>query len=531
LPPALLSLLDRIGGPRRAGILGVGLLAAALIFGVTRWATAPTWVPAFTGLPLESVGKMTEQLEGAGVQFRMEQGGSTILVPAADLARARVAMASQGMPAQGRPGLELFDQPSWGMTDFTQRINYRRALEGELERTIGKMRGIESAQVHLALHEQASFRRGQEQPSQASVVLKLKSGQEPAQDVVQGITHLIASSVASLDARRVTVLDDAGRLLTESEADASLAGLTSHQLKVQREVESYLERRAEQLVSQIVGPGNARVQVAAAINFDKVDRTTESVDPERQALSTEQRSEITPGAQGGAASSNTATSYENTRSTETFSGAIGNVRRISVAVLVNNRAAAAAPAPDAAGGDEAAAPAIPAPGAPRTAEELQRIETLVRSAVGADSVRGDAVSVVNVPFDAPAALPAPEAEKPTLVETVQSVQAPVLNAVGLLLVFGVALMVIRSLRADAPRAAAAPPSLAAGDTYAALAAAADPALAASAAAPSAARVAAARPHPKLLMASVSPVREQAVATVEERPELAVRLVRTWLKEG
>jgi flagellar M-ring protein FliF len=530
LPPARRALLDRIGGPRRAGILAVGVLAAALIFGVTRWATAPTWVPAFSGLPLESVGKMTEQLEQAGVEYRMEQGGTTIVVPAADLARARVALAQQGMPAQGRPGLELFDQPSWGMTDFTQRSNYRRALEGELERTIGKMRGVETAQVHLALQDQASFRRA-ERPSQASVVLKLQSGQAPPQDVVQGIAHLVASSVAGLDAGKVTVLDDAGRLLTESDEGGSLTGLTSHQLKVQREVEGYLERRAEELVSQIVGAGNARVQVAAAINFDKVDRTTESVDPEKQALATEQRSEITPGAQGGAASSNTATSYENTRSTETFSGAIGNVRRITVAVLVNNRALAA-PAP-ADSAKAAAAAALPARTEPRTAEELQRIETLVRSAVGVDSTRGDAVSVVNVPFDGPATAAEVEAEKPTLLETVQTVQKPAITVVGLLLTFAVALLAIRALRPAPATAVAA--ALPAGGALPAPGAPAERAheapgvsfaLGAGEPAPVMERA-----HPKLALAAHNPVRDQAVATVEERPDAALRLMRTWLKEG
>src|SRR5437773_5879137 len=149
----LAPLFDRIGGPRRALVLLVGLGAAALIFGVSRWASEPTWVPAFTGVPLESVGQMTDKLDQAGVKYKLERGGADIMVAATDVAKARVALARGGMPNAGRPGLELFDQPSWGMTDFTQRINYRRALEGELERTIGKMSGIESAQVHLVLHE------------------------------------------------------------------------------------------------------------------------------------------------------------------------------------------------------------------------------------------------------------------------------------------------------------------------------------------------------------------------------------------
>src|ERR671926_55010 len=160
---SLQPLLDKIGGARRAMIVAVGVGSIALIFGLSRWATAPEWVPAYSGVPLE-----------------------------------------------------LFDQPSWGMTDFTQRVNYRRALEGELERTITKMRGIESAQVHLALHESSSFRSA-DRPSEASVVLKPRDGEEPSRDIVQGIAHLVASSVDGLESEHVTVVDDGGRLLPEAD--------------------------------------------------------------------------------------------------------------------------------------------------------------------------------------------------------------------------------------------------------------------------------------------------------------------------
>src|SRR6185503_7216052 len=142
---AFSSLFDKLGGPKRAMILVVGLAAAGLIFAVAQWAGAPTWVPAFTGVPLESVSSMTDKLDQSGVKYRLERGGADIMVAAPDLAKARVALAKGGLPNTGRPGLELFDQPSWGMTDFTQRINYRRALEGELERVVGKMEGIDGA--------------------------------------------------------------------------------------------------------------------------------------------------------------------------------------------------------------------------------------------------------------------------------------------------------------------------------------------------------------------------------------------------
>src|SRR3954469_21541293 len=190
--PDFSFLFDKLGGPRRAMILVVGAIAAGLIFAIAQWAGAPTWVPAFTGIPLESVSAMTDKLDQAAVKYRLERGGADIMVAATDLAKARVALAKGGMPNSGRPGLELFDQPSWGMTDFTQRINYRRALEGELERTVSKMRGIDQAQVHLVLHETDGFGAA-DRPTEASVVLKLKG--EPDAEVVKGIAHLVASSV------------------------------------------------------------------------------------------------------------------------------------------------------------------------------------------------------------------------------------------------------------------------------------------------------------------------------------------------
>ena len=141
------NLFGRVGGTRQAAIIAVGVLVTALVFGVSRWATAPTMVPLYADIPIESVGKMTDKLAESAIAFELDRAGNTILVASGDLARARVALAREAMPEAGRPGLELFDKPSWGMTDFTQKVNYRRALEGELERTIGRMRDVKAVQV------------------------------------------------------------------------------------------------------------------------------------------------------------------------------------------------------------------------------------------------------------------------------------------------------------------------------------------------------------------------------------------------
>jgi flagellar M-ring protein FliF len=493
--PDLSSLFDRIGGPRRALVIAVGIAAAGLIFFIAQWAGAPTWVPAFSGIPLESVGTMTDKLDQAGVKYRLERGGADIMVAASDLAKARVALAKGGIPNSGRPGLELFDQPSWGMTDFTQRINYRRALEGELERTIGKMSGIDQAQVHLVLHETDGF-AAQERPTEASVVLKLKNEADP--EVVKGIAHLVASSVEGLTSERVTIVNDAGRLLSEGIELNSVTGLTSHQLTMQREVEDYMRTKAEKIVAQMVGSSNLRVQVSAAMSFDHVERTTAAVDPDKQVVAAEQKAEIVPGAQGGAGQNNTSTTYENTRSTENFVSAPGAIKRLTVAVLVADR-----PAP-------VGSKAQPTP---RTAAELQQIETLVRSAVGADSARGDLVSVVSVPF-APVAVVTPEVHKTDITQIIQTTQRPLLGILGLVLIIVIAMISLKSLKGGPATAPGNSPALALprhdGGSHASV-------------------IGAGPLVPVVLPTNT--MRDKVNSTIEQQPDVAARVVRAWLKEA
>jgi flagellar M-ring protein FliF len=472
-------------------ILLVGIATAGFIFVIAQWAGAPAWVPAFSGIPLESVGQLTDKLDQAGVKYKLERGGSDIMVAAGDLAKARVALAKGGIPNAGRPGLELFDQPSWGMTDFTQRINYRRALEGELERTVSKMRGIESAQVHLVMHETEGF-AAQDRPTEASVVLKLKGEADP--EVVKGIAHLVASSVEGLTSERVTIVNDSGRLLSEGEEATSATGLTSRQLSMQREVEDYIRTKAEKIVAQMVGSSNLRVQVSAAMSFDRVERTTAAVDPDKQAVAAEQKAEIVPGAQGGAGQNNSSTTYENTRSTENFVSAPGAIKRLMVAVLIADHTAPA--------GSKAAP-------TPRTPAELHQIETLVRSAVGADSIRGDVVSVVSVPFAAAVVAPAEPPKAMDIISVVQTAQRPLLGIVGLVLIIVVALFSLKSLKHVG---GSAPPFLqfARGELT-------HPA-----------------PLPGAPMPVVMPtntIRDRVNSTIEQQPDAAARVVRAWLKEA
>jgi flagellar M-ring protein FliF len=419
---------------------------------------------------------------------------------------------------------------------------------------------------------------------------------------VRGIASLVAGSVGGLQPEHVTVVDARGQALTSAD-DGSPSGLTSRQLSVQREVEGYLEAKADKLISSLVGAGNARVQVAASVNFNKVERTTQAVDPERQAMASEQKAEVTPSTpQQGAGYATSTTAYENTRSVENFTGAIGNVTRLTVAVLVADKvtwvpdtaAAGDSTAAGAAGaaGDSTAdssAARAPAPLVPlvtaRTPEELARIETLVRTALGVDSTRGDVVSVVSAPFDMPApivrdSVPAPQ----DFVSQLQANPKPVVAVAALvvLLVFG--LVVMRMLRGrpavstaaaaitEGSAALALPPA----PTFDAFQVPADPAALPAVAGqmpafpqPSAmappqlgagtggfpgfpgmegapapewmdaaqqgagGAMSAPPPMPRqplvLPPQASTPERDQAIATIEQRPDAAIRVIRSWLR--
>lgn len=487
-------LVERIGGRQRAVALAGGIGAVLLILGISWWATTPGWTPVLSGIPLENVGRVTDRLDEAGIRYRLAGGGAELRVRTTDLARTRVLLAGEGLPSPGRPGLELFDQPSWGMTDFTQRVNYRRALEGELERTIGQMHGVESAKVHLSMHERASFRRADTE-HKASVVLNLAGGGKPTTETVQGIAQLTASSVDGLKSDDVSVLDGSGRLLSAAVENGALDGATQRQLALQREVERYLEDKVEELLLPVLGGGNSRARISALVNFDKVDRTIQTYDPERQVASSERRAEIIPGDEGGAASVEATTNYENSRTYETVSGAIGGIERLTVAVLVND---------------------VEEGGMPQ--EQLGRIETLVRSAVGLNDERGDLVSVVAAPFAERPESP-PGGETPTDIWTIiQQLQQPVTVLIALVFAFILGLRLVRSLRTVSGSESA----LKSRDERDALPSGED-AVRDEAEAQPPEPLAAQWPEPV-----DNPIRRQAAASVERQPEVAARIARSWM---
>ncbi|MEQ8329953.1 MAG: flagellar basal-body MS-ring/collar protein FliF [Longimicrobiales bacterium] len=496
---ALAQFLDPAGGNgRRILLVLVGLGAMAAVWGFSRWGMAPTWVPVVSGLPLNQVGEATGRLDESGIAYRLERSGSLITVPDADVARARVVLASEGLTGDASsPGFELFDQPSWGMTDFTQRVNYRRALEGELERTISAMRDVEEAQVHLALRE-SSFLRSEGGTGAASVVLRLRSGGRADGDVVEGVQSLVSSSVEGIAREDVTVLDDRGRLLSDADDDSGL-GMTTAQLRVQRQIEEYLERKAESVVQQMVGADQATVRVAAELNFDRLDRTIQAVDPDQQFLVSEDRAEITPGTEDqGAGSVTTNTVFESTRSVETLSRGGARVERLTVAVVLPDRRIEA--------GDGTVTYEA------RTPAELQRVESLVRNAVGVSPERGDAVSVVSAPVEA-LAMPEMAEEGTDVVALAMAAQRPVVALAGLGMALFLTLRIVGALKAPVPT----------GGRRLAAAGAAD---------------ALPRETPRAELGAGQPAAESAAPPAAESnrpaladPEMTARVLRSWMKEA
>lgn len=491
---ALTRLTDSFGDGRRLLSVLVVVGAIAVVWSLGSWATRSDRVSVSDGVPMESIGTIVDRLVENGISYELERGGSQVTVAEEDLPRARVLLAREGLPMAGSPGFELFDQPSWGMTDFSQRVNYRRALEGELERTLKEMDGIDDARVHLALAE-SSVLRPAEGSSRASAVLTLRGGYRPEDETIDGIAYLISSSVQGLSETDVTVLDQRGSRLSSS-PDPLMAG-TDRQLGVRREIENYLESKAEDLVSQVFGPGNASVEVAADLNFDRFDRTTQAVDPDQLIKSREDRAEITPQDESQGASSVTVNAmYETTRSVETLTRSGARIERLSVAVVVDQRRIV----------DEGGETRL----VRRSPEEMQQVESLVRRAVGLSEARGDSISVVATAFDRPVLDDVADDRAATdLVAIAGAAQKPAIALAGMIVVLVLGTKLLGQLKLPAPSGGRGPAELPAG------APATGPIPDAGAMAQNQA------------MAAAPPAQPLEVGD----PEIAAKLLRSWMKES
>lgn len=389
------ALWRRLSPSQRLGFgMGIAVIAIAAA-ALTGWARRPDMTLLFGGLAPEDASSIVEELTTRKVPYEVGAGGAAIYVPAKVVYELRLSMAGKGLPTSASKGFEIFDQKNLGLTEFTQKVNYQRALEGELGRTILQLEMVDAARVHLVLPERHLFQEDQTSPS-ASVVVDLRASGELSQRQVQGILHLVAASVEGLSPENITVVDFRGNLLSAGTGSGSALDLTSSQLDQQRAIEDRLRQKAQSLVDQAVGAGNGVVRVTAQLDLDVLSRTEERYDPENTAVRSEQRVE----------SANTAgdtlrgreegreetvvTNYEINRTLEQYTKPVGEVEKLWVAVLLNNRFVRAE---DGTGSFE-----------PRTQQELSKIQDLVSMAVGIDPSRGDVIQVTNVDFDMSASL-------------------------------------------------------------------------------------------------------------------------------
>ncbi|MEP2705195.1 MAG: flagellar basal-body MS-ring/collar protein FliF [Roseibium sp.] len=398
-------------GPARIAAMGA---VAAILVGVFAFiifrVTAPQMTTLYSELTLQDSASIVTQLESQAVQFELAREGSTILVPRDQVARLRMQLATEGLPTGGSIGYEIFDRTdTLGATSFVQNINHLRAMEGELSRTIGSLDRIKSARVHLVIPERQLFQRDRRPPS-ASIVLNVRGGLGPGE--IRAVQHLVATAVDGLDPDKVSIVDEAGRLLA-SGAGSDEEGMVSATLQERTvAIEGRLRNQIEEILNSVVGPGRARVRVNADVDYNRMTETTETFDPEGQVVrSTQSKEEATengrevgqvtvgnqlPNAPAGA-NEDTAkdksslteeiVNYEISKSTRTEVVEAGRVSRLSVAVLV-----------DGTYGPNDSGDYIYTP---RAQETLDRIAVLVRSAVGFDVERGDVVEVVNLQFAQP----------------------------------------------------------------------------------------------------------------------------------
>ncbi len=358
----------------------------AVLGGVAYWASQPDYALLFGRLEATDASRVVESLRADDIPYQLEEGGTAVYVPRDQVYDLRLRFAGEGVVAEGPVGYELFDGGTLGMTDFMQRLNYKRALEGELARTVSNVRQVAQARVHLVLPERSPFREQQTKPS-ASVVLQLAGSGSLDRGQVEGIASLVAGAVEGMAVADVTVLDARGTLLSNPDAGNADLTLTSNQLRTQRAVESHLTESGQSMLDRVLGPGRAVVRIAAALDFSRSVQESEDIDPESATVISEERLEENAEFD---ASNSTVRNYELSRTRRRSEKSIGDVDYLTVSVILDHRPAPAAPE-----GDEDAAPEP----VPYTDREISEVEALVKNAVGFNPERGDRFAIHQAKFD------------------------------------------------------------------------------------------------------------------------------------
>ncbi|MCP3983621.1 MAG: flagellar M-ring protein FliF [bacterium] len=400
----------------RQAVLGATAFGSlGFLLWIAYGAATPDYRAAYRGLPEEEIARVAQLLREERIEYKLDEGGTTILVPAPMVYEARIRAAGRGLPNGGSAGFELFDQPAFGVTDFVHRVNYTRAMQGELARSVEQLEPVERARVQVVIPERKSVLASAERKPRAAVIARLRPGRQLEPGQVRAIVHLVASSVESLDPSDVTIVDGSGRLLTTQGEDIAGGELPAGGAPAyQQRVESDLAHRIEAILSKTIGPGGVIARVRADMDFVERQTTEEIFDPDSQIARSEQRTSETSNegnpSEGGVAgvAANTpgiasaggsgGSKSNSNRSSETINFEInkkvsrqtkpmGEIERLSIAVLIADKP------PIEEGGEPV----------PWDDESISLFTNLARQAVGFDEKRGDQITVSSAPFRTPGA--------------------------------------------------------------------------------------------------------------------------------
>jgi flagellar M-ring protein FliF len=426
----LKTLFQNLSPSKRSTLLILIIATVAGFSLLITWTGRADFQPLYSNLAAGDAGIILNKLKEQKIPYQIAGNGNTILIPQEHIHEMRMNLASQGLPQGGNVGFEVFDNTKLGMTEFAQNVNYQRALQGELSRTINRFSEVESSRVHIVMPEKSLFIEDEE-PATASVVLRLHPGKYLSRPQVNGIIHLVSSSVPRLTTENVTVVDSSGKLLSEIKAQSGFGGLSSDQLEYQEKVERTLEDRIKTMLERALGPDKAIVRLSAALNFKRQEKTEERYYPDNRVVRSEQlfnekasEPEVTPEGGSGIRANPPPTPSENetgeTTTITTFEKQdrtinyeigkitshimepVGEIVRISVAVLVDGTYMQVRNA----NGE------LERSYTPRSAEEMQKLENICKHAVNFDEVRGDQVEVVNIPFKTTRLLDTPASTEP-----------------------------------------------------------------------------------------------------------------------
>jgi flagellar M-ring protein FliF len=480
------KLLDRLTLRQKAS-LGAGALAVLALLSVfVRWNEARDYRPLFSNLSAEDAGRITGRLREGGVKFRLSEAGDTVFVPSGKVAETRLTLAAEGLPKTGRIGYELFDKTNLAATDFQERVNFHRAVEGELERSVMSLEEVESARVHVTFAKDSVFVESR-QPAKASVLVTLRPGRELNAQSASAIAHLAASAVEGLEPQFVSIMDTEGRLLSkpkrrlrpgEPEPDDA-------QLEFRAKFERELLAKVEATLEPLVGADHFRASLSTDIDFSSGEHSEESFDPSRSVMASQQRSEdvaggaSASGVPGAASNLPRPTSrpgetsrnvsrrtenitYQSTRTVKRMLIPQGSVKRVSLSVVVDHGVKVEGSGPAAKRVLEAPPP-----------EKLKKIADLLSAATGLRTERGDQIIVESMPFESTLKAVTPAVPTPAPPSSPGAAQWPawvpeklrtpwIFAALGgaILLVAGIAAVFLRRKRKKAAKAAGAAPELA-----------------------------------------------------------------------